>query len=41
MLVTRVVYQLNRTLGINLPLRTVFDRPTIEGLAAAARELQA
>jgi acyl-coenzyme A synthetase/AMP-(fatty) acid ligase/acyl carrier protein len=38
MLVTRVVYQLNRSFGIDLPLRTVFDRPTIEALAAAVRE---
>ncbi|AKA08283.1 hypothetical protein SAZ_42545 [Streptomyces noursei ZPM] len=38
LLVTRVVYQIRQALGVEVPLSWLFQRPTVEALAAALRE---
>lgn len=39
LLATQVVYQLHKALNINLPLRSIFEEPTIAGLALVIEEI--
>jgi acyl carrier protein len=41
LLAVRVVTRLNRHFGVELPLRVLFEDPTIEGLALAVTQMQA
>jgi acyl carrier protein len=41
LLAVRVVTRLNRHFGVDLPLRVLFEDPTIEGLALAVTQMQA
>jgi acyl-coenzyme A synthetase/AMP-(fatty) acid ligase len=41
LLVTRVIFQLREALGVDLPLASIFQRPTVESIAVEARRLLA
>lgn len=41
LLVTRIIYELREALGVDLPLATLFERPTVESLAVRMRGLLA
>lgn len=41
LLVTRVTYELREALGVDIPLSVMFQRPTVESFAVAARTLLA
>ena len=41
MLVTKIVARLNRAFQVELPLRYLFETPTVAGLALAVTQLQA